>query len=119
MAARLGVGAMIDLSDGLASDVRHVCEKSEVGCRVDLELLPISDDTRELAASLERDPEVLAATGGEDYELLVSAPERVLRNLAETVEIPVTVIGEVTSSGVDFRRGDDTVENLSGWDHFS
>lgn len=117
-ASRLGVGAMIDLSDGLASDVRHVCEKSGVGCRVDIGILPVSDDTRELASSLGRDSALLAATGGEDYELLVSAPEHVLRTLAETVDVPVTVVGEVTASGVDFRHGEETVEDLSGWDHF-
>ena len=117
-AARLGVGAMIDLSDGLASDVRHVCEASGLGCRVDLDLLPISDDTRGLAASLGRDPVVLAATGGEDYELLVSAPEQVLMTLAETVGVSVTIVGEVTEAGVEFRRGGEEVERLSGWDHF-
>ncbi len=118
-AARLGVGAMIDLSDGLASDVRHVCAASGVGCAVDLDRLPVSDDTREFAASLGRDPGALAAGGGEDYELLISAPERVLEDLAEAVEVPVTVVGEVTLSGIAFRRGNGMVEGLSGWDHFA
>jgi thiamine monophosphate kinase len=62
---------------------------------------------------------MLAATGGEDYELLVSAPERTLEDLAEAVRVPVTVVGEVTGSGrIVFRRDGELVEDLSGWDHF-
>jgi thiamine-monophosphate kinase len=119
VAAMLGVTAMIDLSDGLASDVRHVCDQGKVGCKVDLDLLPINDDTRELAESLEHDPEILAATGGEDYELLICAPGPVLDVLARNVEVPLTLIGEVTESDVVFMRRGDPVEGLTGWNHFT
>jgi thiamine-monophosphate kinase len=119
-ASRLGVGAMIDLSDGLASDARHLCERSRVGCRVDLDLLPVAADTRSFLTSLGHEPEIVAATGGEDYELLISAPQPVMERLAESVGMPVTAIGEVTdgAAGVVFVRGGEVVEGLSGWDHF-
>jgi thiamine-monophosphate kinase len=120
VAAGLGVGAMMDLSDGLASDVRRVCGRSGVGCVVDLDLLPMAEDTREFVRSLGYEPEELAATGGEDYELLISAPGPVLDALTRSTGVPVTVIGEVTAGAdVVFRRAGEPVEDLSGWDHFA
>jgi thiamine-monophosphate kinase len=116
-AARLGAHAMIDLSDGPASDVRHLCELSRAGCRVDLGLLPVAGDTREYLRSSGRDPEILAATGGEDYELLIAASEEVVEALVAESETPATVIGEITEEEVLFVRDGEPVENLSGWDH--
>ena len=118
-AARLGAHAMIDLSDGPASDVRHLCELSRAGCRVDLGLLPVAGDTREYLRSSGRDPEILAATGGEDYELLIAASEEVVEALVAESETPATVIGEITEEEVLFVRDGEPVENLSGWDHFA
>jgi thiamine-monophosphate kinase len=120
VAAGLGVSAMMDLSDGLASDVRRVCGPSGVGCIVDLGLIPVAEDTRGFAGTIGRDPEELAATGGEDYELLISAPGPILDALARNIGVPVTVIGEVTA-GVDvvFRRAGEPVRDLYGWDHFA
>jgi thiamine-monophosphate kinase len=118
-AANLGVNAMMDLSDGLASDVRRVCQQSGVGCDADLDLLPLKDDTRRLAEHLGQDPGVLAFTGGEDYELLICAPGRIMDELAQSIELPLTVIGELTQGDVAFRGGDEPVDGLTGWDHFA
>jgi thiamine-monophosphate kinase len=70
LAAIAGVHALIDLSDGIASDARHIAEASGARVVVDLDALPRPDGLDAIAAALDTDPAQLAATGGEDYELL-------------------------------------------------
>lgn len=66
--------AMIDLSDGLASDLRQICRASECGARIYLERIPIARQTTELAEEMHIDPVIAALNGGEDHELLFTVP---------------------------------------------
>jgi thiamine-monophosphate kinase len=72
---------MIDISDGLLADLGHVCETSGVSARIELEALPLSAAAR---AIIDREPDLRAslAAGGDDYELLFTAAERIQRNRA-------------------------------------
>lgn len=92
--------AMMDLSDGLAGDLRHLCRASGVGALIYADQLPISEATRLVAAAAGLDPLELALTGGEDYELLFTAPPtgwETQKRLPRS-GTPVTVVGEIVEA---------------------
>ncbi|MBQ5903578.1 MAG: thiamine-phosphate kinase, partial [Alistipes sp.] len=86
--------AMIDLTDGLASDLMQLCRSSKCGARIYLERMPIARQTSELSEEMHIDPVIAALNGGEDYELLFTVPlsmqEQVMRLGV------VDVIGHIT-----------------------
>lgn len=108
--------ACIDVSDGLAGDLAKLCTASRVGARVWAERLPVS---AELVAVAGRDAVRLCLAGGDDYELLFTAPAR-LRPRIEALGGPgVTVIGEIVAGqGVDVAGLPPGAGDLSGFDHF-
>jgi thiamine-monophosphate kinase len=118
------VTALLDISDGLAADLGHLCAASGTGAVVEAESLPVDDATRAVAAALGRDPLPLALGGGEDYQLLCAVrPEGVERVRTAVAQVggSATPIGYLTDAteGMRLRHRDGTLEALApvGWDH--
>lgn len=87
--------AMIDLSDGLASDVMQICKSSACGARIYLERIPIAKQTSALAEEMHIDPVVAALNGGEDYQLLFTVPLEARERIAAVGCIDI--IGHITA----------------------
>jgi len=119
LAATGRVTAAIDLSDGLAGDLAHICDASHRGAVVHASRLPLAEDTDAIAQQLGLDATTLALTGGEDFELLFTVPPDALDEVRAAVAgMSVMVIGEIRPAE-DGRRligADGGI--VGGWDHF-
>ncbi len=112
--------AMIDISDGLSSDLDHICEQSGVGAEINAEAIPVSSALNKLSKKLVLPALQYALSGGEDYELLFTVPPARVKKL-RSLKLPVTEIGFIKSgrtvSLVD-EEGRKRKLLPSGFDHF-
>ena len=115
-----GVKTAIDISDGLISDLNHISKASKVSARVEVERVPIEPMVKE--GFDEKRALELALSGGEDYELLLTAGAEVIDRVKKTASCPITVIGEIAAGkGVTVvdRQGKPIDVGQAGWEHFT
>jgi thiamine-monophosphate kinase len=113
---RHGVRTAIDISDGLLSDLGHICRMSKVGAKVRVAEVPIHPWVKSIFGE-----EVLslALCGGEDYELLFTAPPQIMKRVSK--EFPFTVIGNIVEGeGIELvdEKGNPFPWQEKGWEHF-
>ena len=113
--------SMIDISDGLASEVFHICTSSNVGCQLYEEKIPIDPQTYQTSMDFNINPTVSALNGGEDYELLFTINQKDYEKIKNDPNL--TVIGHITkkSQGINLIGNGDTSTPLQaqGWNHFN
>jgi thiamine-monophosphate kinase len=112
--------AMIDISDGLASEILHLCKESNVGCHVYDEKIPIDAKTSMTAIDFNLDPGTCALNGGEDYELLFTIDQKDFEKVNSNPNM--TIIGHITNAAdgtyyID-KNGSAISLKAQGWDHF-
>ncbi len=112
--------AMIDISDGLSSDLAHICEQSKVGAEIYADTIPLSRDILREAGRLKEPLLEYALSGGEDYELLFTAPPARIKKLL-ALGLSLTEIGKITRGTDTFLidgAGKRTPLKPGGYEHF-
>jgi thiamine-monophosphate kinase len=129
LSRQVGVHAMMDLSDGLASDLPHILEKSASGAEVDLEKLPISQSLKKISQRLNWSPAELAASGGEDYGLLTTIDpnhfSRISTEYEKLFSSPLSAIGRIGKNETEKENalvykwlGETVTSPTPMWNHF-
>ncbi len=112
--------SMIDLSDGLSSDILHICKQSGVGCDLFEAQIPVSEDAYHMALKFNLDPITCALNGGEDYELLFTIEPEDETKIAD--EDTFSIIGTITKKEngcvLVTRSNNRHVLKAQGWKHF-
>ena len=111
--------SMIDVSDGLSSEILHLCKDSNLGCILYEEKIPVAEEMKKAAYKFEIDPTACALSGGEDYELLFTIPQTEYDKLVLNEEI--SVIGYMTEielgAHIITKGGGKHAITAQGWNH--
>lgn len=115
-----GVKAAMDISDGLFSDLGHICHASGAGARLEAASIPISSAIKD---NFGKDAFELAVSGGEDYELLFTADDEKIERVRSSVSCPITIIGEIITDPrheviIVGENGKPVDIAVRGWEHF-
>ncbi len=113
--------SMIDVSDGLGSEILHICKQSNMGCMLHEEKIPVNDLARQFAYKLELDPTACALSGGEDYELVFTLSQndydKIILNEQISVVGYITNVGEGTN--IVTKGGNTHKITTQGWNAFN
>jgi thiamine-monophosphate kinase len=114
-------GAMIDVSDGLSSELLHICKQSDVGCVLYEDKIPVNEAARQFAYKLEIDPTACALSGGEDYELVFTVPQSEYDKI--TANEQISIIGYITAkeegTTIITKGGNKHTLTAQGWNAFN
>ncbi len=113
--------SMMDISDGLSSEILHICKDSNLGCVLYEEKIPIAEEMKKAAFKFEIDPTACALSGGEDYELLFTIPQTEYEKLVLNEQI--SVVGYMTEAEegthIITRGGGKHPITAQGWNHLT
>jgi thiamine-monophosphate kinase len=113
--------SMIDVSDGLSSEILHLCKESGLGCMLYEDKIPIAEDTRQAAFKFNLDPTACALSGGEDYELLFTVKQEDYDKIAANTDI--NIIGYMAEaeagSHIYTKGGNKFPLTAQGWNAFN
>jgi thiamine-monophosphate kinase len=111
--------AMIDVSDGLSSDLLHICKQSKLGCVLYEDKIPFNEEAKEFAYKLQIDPTACALSGGEDYELLFTVAQADYEKIKNNPSL--SIIGYMTEENegkhIITRAGNRHALVAQGWNH--
>jgi len=116
------IHAMMDISDGLATDLAHICQASGVGAEIMAEDVPLAGELQKAAAALQLSPMQLALQGGEDYQLVFSAPAQnsePLRHLSREAGVDIACVGRIVAGEQVMLRQDGVWQDITfrGYEH--